>query len=58
MRVLRSSGHPELDREAARTLSRWRFRPARRDLGGGGEGRAVGSWVRQEVIFRLCGGSA
>lgn len=49
--VERSSGHRELDRAAERQVrERWRFQPAQR------EGRAVSSWVRVPISFRLGAG--
>ena len=49
--VERSSGHRELDRAAERQVrERWRFQPAQR------EGRAVSSWVRVPISFRLDAG--
>ena len=42
-----SSGHALLDEAAREALSRWRFRPARRD------GRAVETVVRKGLLFRL-----
>ena len=46
-RILRSSGHRELDRAAQRNLSRWRFDPAAVTAAGRG-------WVfRQDVVFRI-----
>jgi periplasmic protein TonB len=46
--VERSSGHRELDRAAERQVrERWRFQPAQR------AGRAVSSWVRVPIHFRL-----
>lgn len=47
VRLLRSSGHPRLDRAAAAALAKWRFRPARR--GGVAEATAI----EQPVEFRL-----
>lgn len=49
--IERSSGHRDLDRAAERQIrERWRFQPAQR------EGRAVSSWVRVPISFRLGNG--
>ena len=45
--VLRSSGHPTLDRAAAEALRRWIFEPARAD------GKPVAARVLHQVVFRL-----
>jgi protein TonB len=45
--ILRSSGHPVLDRSASAALHRWIFEPARED------GRAVPSRVLHQVAFKL-----
>jgi protein TonB len=45
--VLRSSGHPALDRAAAAALRRWVFEPARAD------GQPVPARVLHQVVFRL-----
>jgi protein TonB len=47
VRVLRSSGHPELDRSALSALRLTTYAPARRN------GSAVPTWTRQQVAFRL-----
>jgi protein TonB len=47
--VLRTSGHPRLDRAAVEALSRWHFQPA--TVGG----RAVASSLDHPVTFRLEG---
>jgi protein TonB len=49
--VVTSSGFPALDREAERTVRRWRFQPATQ------EGRAVPSTVPVNITFRLEGES-
>lgn len=49
VRVLRTSGHPRLDRAAVEALSRWRFQPATV------AGRAVPSFLDHPVTFRLEG---
>ena len=50
VRLARSSGHPQLDDSAVRTVrERWRFIPARRD------GAAVESRVTVPIRFRLAG---
>ncbi len=48
--VVRSAGHPDLDRAAVEAVQAWRFEPARR----GKEPVAV--WVTLPVRFRLQGG--
>jgi len=45
--ILRSSGHPGLDRAASEGLRRWIFEPARED------GQAVAARVLHQVVFRL-----
>jgi protein TonB len=45
--ILRSSGHPGLDRAACESLRRWVFEPARED------GKAVTARVLHQVVFRL-----
>ena len=45
--ILRSSGHPGLDRAAREALRRWLFEPARED------GQAVAARVLHQVVFRL-----
>ncbi len=45
--ILRSSGHPGLDRAAGEALRRWVFEPARED------GKAVTARVLHQVVFRL-----
>ncbi len=50
-RVLVSSGHRRLDREALQALRRWRFHPARRG------GAAVPARVERSVEFRLLAAS-
>lgn len=47
VKLKESSGHALLDEAAQRTVSRWRFIPARRG------GRSVDSWVDVPVSFRL-----
>ena len=47
VRLVRSSGHEILDREALRAVRRYRFEPARVD------GRPVASTWRQKIEFRL-----
>jgi protein TonB len=47
VRVLRSSGQPELDRSAVDAVRRASYRPARRD------GSAVPAWTRQQIIVKL-----
>jgi protein TonB len=47
VRVLRSSGHPELDRAAARALRVATYVPASRG------GVAVPTWTRQQIAFRI-----
>jgi protein TonB len=50
VRLARSSGHPQLDDSAVRTVrERWRFIPARR------AGAAVESRVTVPIRFRLSG---
>ncbi|RMD68336.1 MAG: energy transducer TonB, partial [Gammaproteobacteria bacterium] len=49
VRVVRSSGHPVLDRAALEAVSRWRFAPARRG------GIPVTATTRIPVRFRLEG---
>ena len=48
-RLLRSSGHPRLDRAALRALREWRYAPARR------HGTAEPTRIEQPVHFRLQG---
>ena len=45
--IAESSGHPRLDRAAQDAVARWRFEPARDG------NRAIDSWVRVPVVFRL-----
>jgi protein TonB len=45
--IVRSSGHPRLDRSATDALRRWAFEPARQD------GRALAARVLRQVVFRL-----
>ncbi len=47
VRVLRSSGHPELDKAAVDALRLASYEPARRG------GVAVPTWTRQQIAFRL-----
>jgi TonB family protein len=45
--ILRSSGHPALDRAAVEALRRWIFEPARED------GKPAAARVLHQVVFRL-----
>lgn len=47
VRVLRSSGLPELDKSAIDAIRRASYNPARRD------DSAVPAWVQQQVVFKL-----
>jgi TonB family protein len=47
VRVLRSSGQPDLDRSAMEALSRAAYKPALR------EGQPVPTWTQQQIVFKL-----
>jgi TonB family protein len=49
VRVLRSSGHPELDRALEEAVRRMSYHPARRR-----DGRAVPAWIEQRVLGVCC----
>lgn len=46
-RIDTSSGYPDLDAAALRSIAGWTFKPAMKD------GRPVAEWVKQPVDFRL-----